>query len=380
MVKMDNYDDVPEHSFDSRPRLHRSPNTLDLTKLFQPIHRSPKTLDLAKLSPSPRKRLSRQSISFATDHSENHELDGTDFLYMAPSRRSKRQSLSTVSNQPTRHFDGSEEPKLKKNNLVQEAHEQLSMTIIDREIIEWQEMCRTGRPIWWLPETRWARAKSRNPWLTGDANPREWLGDLESGPDLEHEVKRRAISDSYMNGPGDPNELAHMVAIQLLSSCFTLPVTPMLGTPPPNFTTFDKDGHPNLPDPRMISSLRLHTHYRYSPCFGHEQRNPSPMETWIPTLDGSATLPTPPPSGSRTPQYATSTNSRRDVNRYMAGESMKSAERLTRSHWSSHRESEDVNAIEGVSTFEFTSISLERNLRRRCSSSTCCFRTHHLLF
>jgi len=43
-----------------------------------------------------------------------------------------------------------------------------------------------------------------------------------------------------------------------------------------------------LPDPRMISSLRMHSHFRYSPSFGHQARNVSPMAMGMGTFDGTS--------------------------------------------------------------------------------------------
>ena len=71
-----------------------------------------------------------------------------------------------------------------------------------------------------------------------------------------------------------------MIAVQLLATCFTLsPESERYSRSPAPYHD------PNCPirrssDPRLISSLRLHTQFRNSPALGHNARNSSPAHAW----------------------------------------------------------------------------------------------------
>jgi hypothetical protein len=94
-------------------------------------------------------------------------------------------------------------------------------------------------------------------------------------------------SEAHLADPAGPvDDLAHMVAVQLLGACFTMPPDQTIGIPPSNYVASDcpTSNSTIIPDPRMTSSLRMHTHFRYSPCFGHQARNSSPIQLW--TYDG----------------------------------------------------------------------------------------------
>lgn len=271
---MNTHIEEAEHGEESTSPLRRSIKTLDFAKLF---HES-KNGEQAK----------RQSVSYAENRSENHSHDSGDFLYMASKKRSWRRSLSTVNNQVSRHLDGSSDDFEEPTKPIHDENEELSLSIIDREISEWQHTCRTGRPLWWLPESRYNRAKNLDPWIHDEPNPRAWFKEIETGPNSVYSNTRRTVSESQLSSPEAPDELAHMIAIQLLGSCFTLPLDNMVFVPSPSLSTFDDERHPSLPDPRMISSLRMHTHFRYSPCFGHEQRNSSPAQMLPALYDGTS--------------------------------------------------------------------------------------------
>ena len=71
-----------------------------------------------------------------------------------------------------------------------------------------------------------------------------------------------------------------MIAVQLLATCFTLPPEPESCSLPAAFyrdRTYTK-GHSS--ETRLISSLRLHTHFRDFPAFGHSARNSSFALAW----------------------------------------------------------------------------------------------------
>ncbi|CZT10630.1 uncharacterized protein RAG0_15048 [Rhynchosporium agropyri] len=212
--------------------------------------------------------------------SEDKLSENSQVLYMAdtknPSRsRRGRQSLSSIGNTIERRFDGSVEGK--ENTL---GSEKLCWDVIDQEIYEWQYVCATGRPYWWSPESRYTRLKRYPARLPNEPPPPKlWLRELDDLPKTAIAETRRAVSDNYFCSPAQKNhDLAHLVAVQLLGACFTLPPDHVLGIPTPSYT-FDP-ASAMLPDPRMISSLRMHTQFKYSPSFGHQARNTSPIQAW----------------------------------------------------------------------------------------------------
>ncbi|KAG4416046.1 hypothetical protein IFR04_010809 [Cadophora malorum] len=256
---MDRREDSPVSLEDLPVSLPRTCSISDLTKLFK-------------------RTRSAMSQSRATSRrSENSVSENSQILYMADPKKLKsrkaRQSLSSIGNNADRRFDGSTDEKEDYHDL-----EALSWDVIDQEIYEWQYVCQTGRPYWWSPESRYRRLKIYQPRLMNEASPRFWMRKLEARPKSAYAEKRRAVSDNYFCDPGTSHDLAHLVAVQLLGACFTLPPDHILGIPAPNYA-LDKTTAA-LPDPRMISSLRMHTQFRYSPSFGHQARNTSPVQAW----------------------------------------------------------------------------------------------------
>ncbi|KAH7369502.1 hypothetical protein BKA65DRAFT_416470 [Rhexocercosporidium sp. MPI-PUGE-AT-0058] len=187
--------------------------------------------------------------------------------------RQTRQSLSSISNCVDRRFDGSLD---QREDAPRE--DTLSWDIIDQEIYEWQYVCQTGRPYWWSPESKYTRMKRYQPRLMNELSPKLWMRELDGRPKRAYAEIRRAVSDNYFCDPGTIHDLAHLVAIQLLGACFTLPPDRILGISSPNYTINKTSAR--LPEPRMISSLRMHTQFRYSPSFGHQARNTSPVQGW----------------------------------------------------------------------------------------------------
>lgn len=260
-----------------------SPEVAPEEAVSSALHRSPKTLDFAKLLHDTKP----ESALPSGEQQKNDTCDPIDVIYLKSEKRagrtkSARRSLSNMSNQTSRHLDGSSD---EMEALTDDQH--FALSIIDKEISEWQHTCQTGRPLWWLPESRYSRARNLNPWLPDQPDSRIWFKDTEAGPNPVYSKARRTVSESHLTNTEAPDDLAHIIAIQLLGSCFTLPLDSMGYLP---FSTSNEDGHPNLPDPRMISSLRMHTHFRYSPCFGHEQRNSSPAQVFPELYDGTSPL------------------------------------------------------------------------------------------
>lgn len=294
---MNCHNDLPNHRMEESNSIPRSPSTTDLlVLLYQP--------------PSPtQKSENRGSLSFASiDQLECDDLENSQVLYMAgpPKRlRKSRASLSSIGNRSTQGMDGSSDTKADAEE--DSFSDELTWNIIDREIFEWQYACRTGRPHWWSPESRYSRLRKLPPRLTREPPPRPEMRGVDERPKTDYGNKRRAISDSYLAGQVGVENLAHLVAIQLLGSCFTLPPDHN-GMLLPDYTSYDLNGSENSPDPRLISSLRLHTHFRYSPCFGHQARNTSPVQLWSGAYDGPSpnTSPLPMTTGFQTPVIGTS--------------------------------------------------------------------------
>ena len=286
---MSNHNDVSEHS--TPALIRRCPSVLNLRKL---LNHTKSSCD------------KRHSESLAASRLENHHSEEGDILYLAVPKKSTRKSLSALSNQSEnrsdRPLDGSTDEPGVEAKFVEDAHEQLSYSIINREISDWQHMCRTGRPLWWIPESICDMSQNQNPWPPDEPQSIWYSKHLGCRTDHVYHKKRRAASKNYLNNPNEPDELAHLVAIQLLSSCFTLPPNSITSIPAPDFAHTE----PNLPDPRLISSLRMHTQFRYSPCFGHQPRNSSPASSNSLFYDGQAHMASLPNTGIQTPVIGTS--------------------------------------------------------------------------
>ncbi|OBT83754.1 hypothetical protein VE02_07171 [Pseudogymnoascus sp. 03VT05] len=95
------------------------------------------------------------------------------------------------------------------------------------------------------------------------------FGDNWSTPTQRFEQQKQ------MKGTSNTQEQAFITAVQLLSVSFTLPVE--------QFENYKNSANlyfaaasDGVPDARLISSLRMHTDYLWSPAFGHEARSTSP--------------------------------------------------------------------------------------------------------
>jgi hypothetical protein len=255
---------------------------------------------------------SKRSVSTVSSrHPEENGSENSQILHMAPPKRPRRidRSLSSISNNSGRRLDGSSDEK--EEDETKQAAEELSWNIIDREIFEWQYVCQTGRPYWWSPESKYLHLKRVPPKLTNELKSKTWLRSTDDCPKPKTTcgAPRRSLSDSYLTNPNTVHDLAHLVAVQLLSSCFTLLPDHIIGLPSPNYGPLDKSTVSTLPDPSMISSLRMHTHFRYSPSFGHEARNTSPVQLWSGSTDGPSPRSYTPPNASTslpTPDIGTS--------------------------------------------------------------------------
>ena len=244
--------------------LPRTTSTTDLSKLFR-IHHSPS-------------RRSRSRRSYSVSKGRESECNGSEnsqILYMAPPRNGKRHELSSNStgNGTGRRLGGSLADRAPGEE--DQAAEELSFDVIDREILEWQHVCHTSRPYWWAPGSRHRQLQS-----ILFKKPRLWMGEINDRPQATCGFPRRVVSDSFLTDTNTVHDLAQIIAVQLLGACFTLPPDHVPGVPPPIYEAGNKAGLLTALDPRMISSLRMHTHFRYSPSFGHEAPNTSPVQNW----------------------------------------------------------------------------------------------------
>lgn len=291
-------DDSPER-LDSEFRLKRTPRTNDLPSLLS------KYGDAGSGD-----RAWRPWLRCST----NSASENSDILYMAVPRTRGRlnHSLSLISNNYAPRFDRLLEGDGVCNDTYaqEDSAEHFSWGIIDREIYEWQYVCRTGCPYWWSPRAKYSRLNMARSELGYVPKTHIWVTDADEQPKDEYNARRRAVSDSFLTDPSTVGDMAHMIAVQLLSSCFTL--APNLAVPASSqncsFSGKKRSINLSILDSPMISSLRMHTRYRYSPCFGHQGRSTSPMHPWPCTYDGpTSSSPSPSPTTDmQTPDIGTS--------------------------------------------------------------------------
>lgn len=195
-------------------------------------------------------------------------------LYISPkkARRRQRQSLSAISNKSIVTSDDAEISSRLANRLNRE---KLAWETINSEILEWQTVCRTGQPSWWSPASRWTRQRRARSRTSRDIASFggvecDGLGDNWTTPAQLFEQQKH-----ISKGSSNTQEQAFITAVQLLSVSFTLPVKQFENykNSAMYFSSLASDG---VPDARLISSLRMHTDYRWSPAFGHEARSTSP--------------------------------------------------------------------------------------------------------
>jgi hypothetical protein len=198
-------------------------------------------------------------------------------LYMA-----RRPSLSHAHSSPTIPTWPSRK-QLQDERLL--ARENEVWDVIDKEISHWQNVAETGRPGWYTSSSKWSRKLNRSAWdddLRGSYVHRGQTKQL-------YLARRRAATDSYIDQNDNVQGLARLVAVQLLSSCFTLPPDGMARHKSSGHRCFDTLGSLDISNSGWISSLRMHVEFRYSPAFGHDARSPSPNLPWEAMSEGSDT-------------------------------------------------------------------------------------------
>ena len=285
--------------FDSGFRLHRTKRTHDLPSL---------------LSESGDAAGGKKACRSLQRRSTNSGSENSDILYMAKPRTRDRQnsSLSLISNQSTPRLDGIDDGDggCNDTDAQGDAADESFWDVIDREIYEWQYVCRTGHPYWWSPKARLGHLNMSRSKLCYEPNSRIWVGEVNELRRDEYNARRRAVSDSFLKDPNTVDDMAHMVAVQLLSSCFTLPPEFTAPVSSQNISLPDMSRSPGLStlDAPLISSLRMHTRYRYSPSFGHQGRNTSPVRLvsdWYNSHSPSSASPLT-VAGMQTPDIGTS--------------------------------------------------------------------------
>jgi hypothetical protein len=226
----------------------------------------------------------------STRFSENRLSDNSQVLYMATPRADThrgRSSSVSASNVEIEPCAVSAEVRIAEVA----AAETRAWGMIEQEISEWQYTCKSGRPYCWSREARRKRSYSEHRFPDFSDNS-FWSGDgSEDTPDEQTET----FSESHSKVTANLNATAEMVALQLLGSCFTLPSyhAQMASKHMPRRAHSESP----IPDPRLISSLRLHSQFRYSPSFGHQAPNPSPIQFGPGNYDGT---PPPPSAGLET--------------------------------------------------------------------------------
>ncbi|KAM0140098.1 hypothetical protein ACHAO1_002638 [Botrytis cinerea] len=267
----------------------------------------------------------RKSVSFADpleeESPQDNSSENSEVLYMADSKRPQRpqrpkpqrRTLSAMSNSSLATLGQNWDSGI-DSDLDSEA-EEVSWDIINKEIHEWQYVCRTGRPFWWSPEfksTRMCRTSTLSPKNREERSTRAWMRDITDASRPQLKKRHATMDDTNFADSSDIQELAKVIAVQLLGACFTLApeyLVPLTST----LASYNRKGGSKLPDSRMISSLRMHTQFRYSPCFGHQARGTSPIQPWdCGGYDGSSTFSSSPTcSGDATPLTITSEPARR---------------------------------------------------------------------
>jgi hypothetical protein len=218
--------------------------------------------------------------------SEASANDGPLFM-TSKAAKGHRRSLSHISNRSVRRADRGSEPNFKTQPDL--TRENMAWDVINTEISEWQNVCQTGRPSWSSPASNWTRNGVRSTWREDPhAIPFSRLNlDHVERPRQRYDALRRAVTDSYLADSNNVQEIAQLVAIQLLSACFTLPPDHISSHKSSAYRCFDTLGADDIRDSRLISSLQMHTEARYSPSFGHQARNTSPADFWHGAYDGS---------------------------------------------------------------------------------------------
>jgi hypothetical protein len=177
--------------------------------------------------------------------------------------------------------------------------------IINGEIAEWREAHYSGRPRWWSSTSKGRQSTQSQ--YDGD-NSYGGVNELDNGFARFNtkEWYRQAASDSCLQNYSTVEDLAQLIAVQLLGACFTLPLGSATGSTFPAFHEHETLLPYELQDPQLISSLRMHTHFHYSPSFGHQARNTSPAHLSADVFDGPSEICS--PSSRRCPSDRTSSH------------------------------------------------------------------------
>jgi hypothetical protein len=270
-------------------RTQQSSNTCsDASTFLQKVSNTPNLRSLARRRQHFDRQMQSRSRSLSRvslTNSEDRMSENSQILYMEPTkcegRRRRSPQVSVDSMHATSIEDSSD-----TEGVEDETAETLAWGVINQEISEWKYVCNSGRPYCWSREAKSKRSRRKQPF---SRNLRQFLRSGDGSEEGSYE-QNSAESENLSGDAENLDTMAYTVAIQLLSSCFTLPDC-LIGLPP-KYMSAEVHGDSVMPDPRMISSLRLHSQFRYSPSFGHESRNTSPVQFWPGAYDGSPAPPT----------------------------------------------------------------------------------------
>jgi hypothetical protein len=233
-----------------------------------------------------RSKSKRESVvsNISAKYAENRLSENSQVLYMATSGGDKRRSQ--ISSAPADIDEGKPEATSIEMKTAEDTKaEALAWGMIEQEICEWQYICKSGRPYCWSRESRRKQSYSQ-PVFPDFSDNSFWSGD---GSEDNAHVRNEAFSESFSKDTANLDATAEMVALQLLGSCYTLP----------NYHAQMASKHRRpaahseslVQDPRLISSLKLHSQFRYSPSFGHQAPNPSPVQFGPGIYDGTPSPP-----------------------------------------------------------------------------------------
>lgn len=211
---------------------------------------------------------------------------------LRPARRRDR-SLSPIENRPreTVSVPADQRPE----NVDGRTREGTAWDMTDKDASGWDDEYQDGRSSPFSKRNQ----KNASAW-EGLYSASLWLenSNYNHSSARRFDLQRRAVTDSYIS-ENNAHDLAHLIAVQLLSACFTLPLDYMPARKPAENNALNTFGSGDIPDSRLISSLRMNTEVRYSSPFRYQARSGSPASLWRGGYDGPNLSASPEPPSSQ---------------------------------------------------------------------------------
>lgn len=249
---INNYLRTMEQNSDPEVSITRTLGRLDISKLSQPsIH-------------------DERPISSSAASTVNSQI-----LYIKDHDRLHRGRLSSISNDSAIDLETEDAHQL---NSTQE------WTIADQEIFEWQYSCQTGQ----------RQAKGRTFRCTYPVADKHNSFETEQVVRLSSEKEGLPLVDVVSaNDDGHckndrQHELARLAAMQMLGSCYTLPMTPGYHAD----GRFDKDQSHGIPSPtsQLIDSLDKHSQHHHSFPLDQDAQTVTDNSNEVNRFDGSSSI------------------------------------------------------------------------------------------